>query len=163
MAAYQFVIGLVPNERIKKNTHDTVNLLMADGEYDASISWEGYEVPCSIDHLISVILPETNSWHKDLRIWGEEENTDIQIWFCNGRPESITIRLDLRGQDEELKLKFINLAKKLNCDFFIPERKKLINTCIEDLNSVIDESKAKKFVRNPEKFLNDLDNKKNKY
>lgn len=157
MAIYQFVIELIPNLWVKENGNSAVDLLCSSADaYDTSIAWESNFQPESFEHILSDILPLKKSWHEDLTIWGNEEFNDIQIWKKNGSVESIKIRLDLRSNNDDLKIKIINLSKILNCDFFIPSVKKIIKPNIEYLNEIIASSNSAKFVNSPGKFFDEL-------
>ena len=105
-------------------------------------------------------MPKSHSWSNDVKIWGSEKNNDIVVIMQENNIESIRIRFDLRNSIDDLKNKIIKLAKKLNCNFFLPGSGKIIDPNTEELNKSILSSSTIKFINNPKEFLDNL--KKNK-
>lgn len=162
MATYQFTIELLP-ETWAKNNNYSAKSLYDNGQYDSVIAWENQIINTEIDNIISNILPKNNSWSSDLLIWGNEENNDIQIYTSTkGHIESFIVRLDLRRELDDYINKIVSLANELNCIFFVPEFKKIINANKQDLYTYIQRSSAKRFVDNPQKYFNDLPNQNDK-
>jgi len=100
-------------------------------------------------------LPRVKSWHKDLALWGDEEHNDIQVWRESGNIDSIKIRLDLRGNIEQLKIRILNLTRSLDCYFLIPDKREIIKNDTGSLNHAILDSIAIKFIENPEGFMDE--------
>ena len=124
MAVYQFVIELIPKKWVKSNKNFCIKLLFNNFDlYDPSIAWEDYSLRVDLESLLYRILPGGKTWHEDLLIWGDAKHNDIQVWFENKKIDSIKIRLDLRENIDNLKKKIIELAKHLDCYFFLPSEK----------------------------------------
>jgi len=156
MAIFQFEIELLPCEWFELNKALAIKMLFVGDEYEISIAWKGYSPTVSPDLMISEILMPGNTWHDDLYVWGQEDHNDIQLWRNCNRIESITIRFDLRENVDDLVLKVVNLANRLNCCFLIPSTKEVISSNDDSLKKAISLSRAAKFVSDPEKFLDDL-------
>ena len=156
MATYQFVIELIPETWIATEKGNVGLLFDENGFYDLSIPWGNYRLIVNLESLLSPILPEGDSWNKNLQLWGNEEYSDIQVRSEGDGIEGIKIRLDLRGNTNNLKLDIIKLAKHLKCMLFLPTERKIIKPDISALNDAISNSSAAKFVNDPEKYFDDL-------
>lgn len=157
MAIYQFVIELIPEFWVMINKDSAINSLFVNNEYDSSITWQERPVKLKFEPLLTSIFPQGKSWDDDLMVWGDDEHSDIQVWLENDNVDSIKIRLDLRDDIEDLKMKIVDLARQLGCYFLFPDLKKIEEPDITALNEAILNSSAKKFVNDPEKFLNESD------
>jgi len=155
MATWQFKIELVPRARVGAASNNVHTLYDSEG-YDTSVAWEKYSPSIEVEPLMEAIFPKGESWHADLHTWGDEERSDIQIWYKNNRLESIAVRLDLREKYESLLSKVAYLASKLDCVVFIPESKSIIEPNVFALGKAATESNAAKFVKDPEGFLRSI-------
>lgn len=155
MAIFQFTVVLIPSKWVSNAENDIASLYTEEG-YDISEAWEQFQATEEVTHLLSRILPEGKGWSHNQRVWGNEEASDIQVWYENGIIESITIRLDLRNEISSLMTKVVNLANELNCDLFIPGGGKIIKPNIFELNKAASESNAAKFLKDPEGFLDGI-------
>jgi len=99
------------------------------------------------------MLPEGKGWIPELRVWGNDESSDIQVPYENGIIESIHMRLDLREDISQLIAQVVNLADELDCDLLIPGEKRIIKPNIFELNGAASESNAARFVKDPRGFL----------
>ena len=157
MAIYQFTVVLLPNHWLSGKDINIDDLFTKEG-YDVSAAWKQYPPIQHLDSLLSKILPKGKSWHPDLKIWGKEKYSDIQVWYQNGILDGITIRFDLRQNISGLLSKAVTLGKELKCDFLLPEERKIIKANESDLKEAICNSDAAKFVKNPRSFLDNLSN-----
>ena len=157
MAIYQFTVVLLPNHWVSAKNINIDDLFTKEG-YDISAAWKQYPPIQHLDSLLTEILPKGKSWHSDLKIWGNQKYSDIQVWYQNGILDDITMRFDLRQNVSGLISKTVTLAIKLNCDFLFPEKRKIIKANISELKEAIRNSDAAKFVKNPRLFLDNLSN-----
>ncbi|MDF2690921.1 MAG: hypothetical protein K0S29_776 [Gammaproteobacteria bacterium] len=154
MATYQFVIQLLPRAWIENKKNSVGSLYDEEGFYDVAVAWEANQKKFDLENIFFWILPKKKSWSKGLWIWGDEEENDIQVSLLeNNCIESIRFRLDLRKSVDDLKLKLIEVAIKLDCYLFLPEFKSIIAPEITALNEAIAHSNAARFVNDPKKFL----------
>lgn len=153
MAIYQFVIELIPRAWVENNRDDSTDMLFNNDLYDLSPAWKEIQLSKDAEELISQILPKKQSWHKNLKLWGNDEQNDIHVWLECGHVESIKVRLDLRSNITSLKLQIIDFAKRYDYQFFLPELKEIIVPDLDLLNQKILSSKATHFVSDPEKFF----------
>jgi len=153
MATYQFVLELIP-KTWAENKSKNEEMLFDDEFYDLTEAWKNHRLIIDTD-LFSQILPKGTSWRESLQIWGDEEKSDIQLSINENNIESIKIRLNLRDNVEDLKLKVLALANRLGCYLFSPQLRKIIPPDIASLNIAISSSSAARFVVDPVKFLNE--------
>lgn len=150
MAAWQFVIDLIPNSWVAEDG-DFHSLLEDDG-IDTRLAWS--KVAINLGDITSAIsfLEQTTSWDSNLKLWGDIEKTDIQIWTENKIVESMQIRLDLREDVSEVSEEIFTMSNKLGCSLL--DREKL--TLISDKNELIaaiNASRAAQFVQSPARSL----------
>ncbi len=157
MAIYQVTIEFIPETWANNNNYNPLALYEEDENiHDSSIAWEGFIHDFEIND-ISKILPPGKSWSKKILAWGNSESNDIEIFFNeNKKIESFSVRIDFREDFNYFLGKIVELANKLNCVFFIPEFKKIINAEYQLTAENIANSYASRFNVNPIKFLNEL-------
>ena len=155
MAIFQFTVVLIPSKWVSNIENDFASLYTEEG-YDVSEAWKQFQPTEEVAPLLSRILPEGKGWSRNQKVWGNEESSDIQVWYENGIIESISIRLDLRNEISSLLAKVVNLANELNCDLFIPGGEIIIKPNIFELNKAASESNAAKFLKYPEGFLDGI-------
>ena len=152
MAIYQFIVVLLPKPWLSNDKNNVSALFNEDG-YDVSDAWKTYQPTEELYSLLSEVLPRGKSWHTDLKVWGNQEYSDIQVWDEDGSVESISIRLDLREDTNSLLAKVVNLAIELNCVLFIPGSKGVLEPNVFELNEIMNNSNAAKYVNNPDDYL----------
>ena len=152
MAIYQFQVVLIPSQWAS-DAESSIDSLYDEEGYDVSEAWRRYQPTSVIAPLLKKVLPEGKAWDSEQKVWGNEEFSDVQVWFDNGKIESITIRLDLREDISQLASRVVDLTTELNCVLFLPGSKKIIQPDVFELNKMANESNAAKYVKDPEGFL----------
>jgi hypothetical protein len=79
MAIFQFNIELIPEKWATKNNFNP-ETLYSEEFYDVEIPWQDSSNIYNLELEISKILPESKSWSPDLKVWGSDESTDIEVW-----------------------------------------------------------------------------------
>ncbi len=97
-------------------------------------------------------FPETKSWCKTIRQYGELDSTCIEIDIDNG--DEISIRIDLRNISKNQLQVLLNFA--IHNDLFIKYNDALYDPCMDTFITIFRESEANKFIKNPENFLKEL-------
>lgn len=157
MAIFQFTVVLIPSQWACNAENDVESLYCEEG-YDVSDAWGQYPPTIEIEPLLSNVLPKGKAWDSEQKVWGNEESSDIQVWYENGKIDSVTVRLDLWEDMSVLLKKVVDLANELNCHLFIPGAKIIIKPNIFELKKASSESNAAKFVKDPEGFLRNVEN-----
>ncbi|WP_299775891.1 hypothetical protein [uncultured Pseudoteredinibacter sp.] len=161
MAIWQFPIELVPSQWVETNDFN-IELLYGEEGYDTTLAWENYQPNNNYKQIFTDILPVTDSWDKELELWGDTKVHDISVWFDEGKIFSIGFRLDLREQIRELVNKIISAAEKLDCYFFVPGQKIIFKPDFISFIQYARQSNAAKFVNDPMKCLDEVAEKHNK-
>lgn len=71
MAIWRFTVGLIPRAWSKLAPNGPEMLYDGEGYYDTSMAWRQNQPSANIIALISQVLPPTESWTDEVRIWGE--------------------------------------------------------------------------------------------
>lgn len=147
MALWQVELMIIPKERIIENTNvEEINI--AD-------LWNGNKIKENSINQVEQVLKRNKSWSEDIVQLGDTSETVIEIVYDNDMIEEITCRLDLRNITKKIVetiLNFIdinNLAVIVNNKIYTNLTKGLII-------DIVNESDAYKFIKNPEKFLEEL-------
>lgn len=155
MAAWQFIIVLVPRDWAEEANFDSSCLYESDG-YETEITWKNRQPTTNFKDLLSKILPPSESWSDTLLCWGNEKENDIQVGYENSTVKDIQIRLALHTQFRPLIGKLIEVVNELNCVLFFPELRLISNVTEMKLIESIQMSRAARFVTDPRKYLDDL-------
>ena len=103
---------------------------------------------------IEEIFPKTKSWCKTITQYGKLDSTCLQ--FDIDENDAISIRIDLRNISIEQLQSLCEFAKENN--LFIKYNNMIHESCIDTFLDIFRESKANKFLLNPETFLKKLVN-----
>ncbi len=156
MAAWQFTVYLIPKSWATANAGD-VNLLFNEDGFDSSVAWTGLTIDRRrFDEAFDKVLDRSKTWHVDHTAWGDEERTDIQLWFDQGRIEEIQLRLNLGEELEPFVSRFCEALEKLDCIIFVPETKKLLPLAPDEIGRTALASRAASFVKDPHAYLSKL-------
>src|SRR3954470_7743727 len=149
MAIWQFVVGLVPTRwcDIEGNGPD----LLVDGEgySDLGAAWRQYQPDARLVSLISKILPASGSWHEDLKLWGDETRSDIQVSYEGTNVESVMVRIDTRTDTVRMCASVVELAQALDCSLYIAAARLIIPPDVDELGKAIADSTAARFSAAP--------------
>jgi len=155
MATWQFSVVLIPRSWAIENNYSSTLLVTEEG-YDTEIAWKENQPNPEFMDILSKMLPPAKSWGNDLLCWGNEEENDIQVWFENKTIEGIHIRLDLNQNLNNIIANLVQTAKNLDCALFFPELKAVKEANEFELKRALKASRAAQFVKDPNKYLNDL-------
>ncbi len=154
MAIWQFSVEFIP--RAWLDAGGQADALFGEEGHNAHLAWRDHSPLADLDVLFSGVLPEAESWHEQLTLWGDEKRTDAHVWRRGGRVESIGLRFDVRDSDARLLSEIAEIASGLDCVLLIPETKRVIEPTVFALNHAMRESRAARFVQDPVAFLHSL-------
>lgn len=147
MATWQCDFVLVPASAPTSASAATapVDLVAADW-------WAATQPPDDFETHIAAFLPERPSWTPDLRTWGTEDGTRVDVWREGRRVDSIRIRIDTREAREETVQHLTALAS--HCDAaFLRHDGLFVPASTGALEAAIGSSAAARFVEDAETFL----------
>jgi len=156
MAIWQFVVGLVPAQWSEIKGNGPHQLIDGDGCMDLSVSWRPYQPHAGFISLISEILPESVSWHEDLKLWGDQTQSDIQVFYEGSKVDSVMVRIDTRTDTARICTSVVKLAQALKCSLYLAEARLIIIPDAYDLSEAIACSTAARFSAGPREFIRRL-------
>ena len=172
MAVYQYYLAVVPKDGIEKIHNlipNKIRVSVETGffESDAKLYWQ--EIEKKVDGIVSkvdLIITRSN-WVNDgksynWKTYSEFVDNDASIYLDN---ESLTIRefsfrADLRETDFTFLKKMIELGKE-NYWMFMDRNGNLMNADFDEIKNSIRNSNALKFLKDPNKFIEDIEIKNN--
>ncbi|AWB57592.1 hypothetical protein [Colwellia sp. Arc7-D] len=159
MAVWQVTIDFIPLQWAEENGFKTEKLYDEDG-FDPTCTWIDQQPRDDFEKVFDAILPRSESWSKDLTLWGDTKTNDISVWRDDANVSSIDFRLDLSKNYVSLMNSLVDSAISLNCVLFIPGQHVVIKPNIFELKKHILKSSAAKYVKDPEAFFNDVGSEK---
>jgi len=150
MAIWQFVADLVPASaakiadvpaaRMSQDQLDEIDLDFSETETEALFAF------------LATLLPERASWSPTLRIWGDDKTDDIQVGLDGQTVEDVRFRINVG----DLKLPLLGgicaLARQFDCCLATPDGA-IIQPNREAFARMIMQSRAMRFLRDPQRFL----------
>ena len=155
MAIWQFTIELVPRTWSLRFDAKSSDLLSANGR-EMSVAWKDNQLKVDVEHIIKNFFPIARSWCPELRCWGNEKETDLQVFYENESVESITARVDARTEVGVVCLKIVDISNALDCVLYLPEMNSIIEPTVIGITRAISQSRAAKFAANPHSFFDEL-------
>jgi len=156
MAAWQYVLYLIPAEWCRVPGNGPELLVDGSGGVDLEAAWREHQPNARFVSLISKVLPASTSWHADLKIWGDDERTDIQVWYEGVQVESVMARIDTRTDTTGISANVVELALALDCWFYFPADRLILPPDVSILGKAIAGSAAAQFSADPRDFLRRL-------
>jgi len=155
MAAWQIKIEFIPEEWADTNEYDVSKIQSSDG-YSTDCAWLENQPSCNFKEILTGVMPNSKSWHKDLLFWGDTSHDDIQLWYENEIVSSICLRIDLRRNPVQIVSKALVAARELRCVWFYPELHAIEIANETSIFHAIVSSSAAKFVGLNEDRLREL-------
>ncbi len=157
MAIWQFRVILIPEATLTKVfgiVPPAIPIEVAE-EYDW---WSDVQPPTGFERQIDSILPQTESWSKEMRMWGNKHSDTTYVCYIDENKttvEEVSFSVDARAISPELVDAICAFTKQLGCvlmtseyDVVMPEQAALLST--------IEHSTARKFVDDPVSTLKNL-------
>jgi len=154
MAIWQFTVELVPRTWSLRPDANVAELLAVDG-YDTSIAWRNNQPTIDAKSTITKFVPVASSWCPEIRCWGIEQETDVQLSYNNGCVESIKARVDARSKVGVICSKIVEISKILDCVLYLPELESIIEPTVFGISRAVSESRAAKFADNPQSIYDE--------
>jgi len=146
MALWQYTFFVLPGNAIREKGLDFV-FANNHEEFDDSEFWiERHEKPSLFDQIAG-ILPKTNSWSKNINLYGSQESNCLEVMFENDIIVSVSFRIDFRTNYEDVFRAIIEFF--INNDLIILDEN--LSKCplnFEVINAMIESSpQVKKYKR----------------
>ena len=145
MAIWQVNFTVIPKEKE----------LVFLGLPEKDVSWEGYSIKDESLKIISKVLIPEKSWCKEIKQFGGLEESCLELYYHENTIEEIRLRIDLRSISLNLLEQIITFLQTNNA-VLLTDEDKIIQPIIEGIIKEVKNSKANKFLTNPEGFLKRL-------
>ncbi|MES2261139.1 MAG: hypothetical protein V4724_21700 [Pseudomonadota bacterium] len=156
MAIWQFAVGLIPREWAELEGNSSEMLYDGDGYNNMSMAWRQNQPTANLIALISQVLPPTKSWSDEMRIWGDQTKSDIQVSYEGNNVESVMACIDTRYDTVHICSEIVELARVLDCCFFLLATRSIIMVDAMVLSTAVHGSTAARFSAAPREFIEQL-------
>lgn len=130
----------VPAARMSREQLDEIGLNFSSVETESLV--------CRFEAL----LPEKKSWSDTLRIWGDEKTDDVQVGLDGQMIEDVRFRINVANLSLSLVGGICALARDFDCRLAAADGA-IIQPNHEAVVRAVMQSRAMRFVRDPEGFL----------
>ena len=150
MAIWQFDFYLLPASSVEQRFRAVPVTVSAD-EYDRVRWWEGINLRRAIEHDLSKMLSQGNSWSPAIDMWGTEDGDRVELHDDDGVTE-VHGRIDIRN----LSLRFVNLLVEIarrHRLLILTEDRHVLRPSVKEVLAAIHRSRSFAYVSDPEGFL----------
>jgi hypothetical protein len=154
MAVWQYEVLLLPKSAFV-NVFPQIPARLEDRDLEEFDWWDSVLPPSDFADVLGRILPASDTWSNDVQIWGLQDGNRIQVVNEQGQVIKITAFVDVRDLDMAFVNDLVNFALHCNCLFLLKDLT-LIEPNPYELVSKNEDSSAFQFVRNPERFMEQL-------
>jgi len=140
MAVWQFYFQLLPVEG------ENLSLRILDN--------------CNSVDIFREELPQKQSWSKNIRLFGHDDKTCVEVFVCNAVIEKVLVRIDLRSITRKQLECIVKFAAVNHLRMSYNDGKSgneiITGVTLENILSAVQASAAYAFVRNPHDFINSI-------
>jgi hypothetical protein len=154
MAVWQYEVLLLPKSALVK-VFPQIPARLEDRDLEEFDWWDSVSPPSEYADVLGRILPASDTWNKDVQIWGLQDGNRIQVVNEQGHVVEISAFVDVRDLDMAFVNDLAEFALHCNCLILLKDLT-LIEPNPYELVSRIEYSPAFQFVRNPERFMEQL-------
>lgn len=155
MAVWQFDLQLMPDQ-VVRDAPDCIKSAITDEGLDTTNWWLANQPNDDYRQIIADVFSPLDSWCPEIFRWGDEDKVLVEAFMSDGTVEGIGIRVDVRNIDRESIAKMIQLASKLNCQFYVMETQHIVTPNVDSFLPQLAKSKAVEFARDPKVFIERL-------
>lgn len=162
MALWQYTLTIVPKNVLLAIYRELPAKIDTDAQgFLKSPEWDIGPFESKVLPLLGSYFSKGTSWSKEIAIWGKNDETCVSILNGEQNLIELTARLDLRALSP-LTLELLeNLSRVLDA-VAIGENGTIFHLDRIALSKELKSSRAFKFVSNPQKFFEDLEQKQKK-
>ena len=140
MALWQFEFSIIPQGRDGRGFSN-----------NDIISWKNVNISIDIDSTLSLILPKKENWSDDIKLYGENDSTSVELIYEDSNLNEILCRLDLRNLKKQLLIDILDFVKVINGDIFYDGV--IIELNLENIVEIMTNSKVARFCSDPGQYL----------
>lgn len=154
MAIWQCDFHLVLDSWLKTTGREQLALLPEE-VMEEEPWWQAASLLPNYSEQLAQFAPRTKSWSADIEIYGEEEGNCLKVSHDEERVVSVWVRIDLRQLDRSFIDGVLSFARSQQCHLVNIEGR-LIAPELDSLRIALKDSRAYRFVANPQKYLEEL-------
>ena len=120
MAIWQYGFHLLPQEEL--SNVGSLNLIPdEDGLWDFDKLWGDRKLPKGYEEFLDSRIRKCNSWHHDIKCWGDYSANIIEIVFADRRIDDIHFRVDVSSLDFAFIESVVQFAQLCDCRLLTQE------------------------------------------
>lgn len=156
MALWQWDFDLVPKAEVLKYVPGLPSSF--DQEFFDSINWwSGYSRTRLFGLFDGILARHDPPEAQSSRSWGSYDEDRIVLGLENGLLADIEVRVDLRNLNYPMLNSIVDIAKKEEFLFYVPESGRVLEPILTEVLNEIQNSRKMSFVLDPAKFFADKD------
>lgn len=154
MAIWQCDFHLVLDSWLKETGREESTVL-PEAAMEEGLWWQTDSLSPNYSEQLAQFAPRTKSWSADIDIYGEEEGNCLKVSHDEERVVSVWVRIDLRQLEPSFIDGVLSFVRSQQCHLINIEGR-LIAPELDSLRTVLKDSRAYRFVTNPQKYLEEL-------
>lgn len=129
---------------------------MAAWQADFAVVLPAAGLPPDYRRRLGEVLPRGHAWGTGLELWGSEDGDRIDVLTPSDEPPELLARFDLREWNPDLYERFLRFVRSTGARIQVAETGAAIASTTEEFTRALRESRAARFVRDPEAYLRSL-------
>lgn len=151
MAVWQFDLKILPVDKVL-NKYKKLPTKVSWETCDEVFNWKDCRVSKKSLMSLENILSPQKSWSKNIKQYGNTDETCVKLFFENNSLLEVSVRLDIRSVTKKMLFAIVYFAEE-NHGVFVSEEEDLIEPSLEFILKALKSSKAYLFVEAPDKFF----------
>jgi hypothetical protein len=156
MATWQFGLFMVPEARMI-TVAGAGSQRITRAVYESVDWWRASQLPPNYQDVFSTLLPRAESWSADVDHWGASGESEIIVLHDGPAIEEVCFRIDVRSDYLALLERIAQTALWAQC-LFVTEEFEVVHPDVSQLISEVENSSARRFVLDPQAFLDTGEN-----
>ncbi|HUP24214.1 MAG TPA: hypothetical protein VNB06_14880 [Thermoanaerobaculia bacterium] len=113
-------------------------------------------LPPDYRQRLGEVLGRGHGWGTDLELWGTDDGDRIDVLTSASEPPEVLARFDLRDWKPQLYERFLTFVRGVGACIQEAETGVAVPPTTEDFTRALRESRAGRFVQDPEAYLRSL-------
>lgn len=151
MALWQFPLDLVPKQAATVGGAEAIRL-PPDRLDEITLNLSASEETKLFAALAKLLPERSENWTTEIRFYGDEKSNDAHVSFDGSAVSTVQFRLDAGNLSMALIGGMCELARELDCVFVGRIDGTVIRTLREEVLRAVLQSRASRFVDDPQKF-----------
>jgi hypothetical protein len=158
MATWQYNLVFVP-KRAVDGMGQLRPLNIPHNCEDETNYWREFEDSESLARRFSNIVPESESWSTEIRMWGDEDSNRIDLVYEGERVVECLIRIDTSNFSHKFLIEVLKVAVEMKLLAWTEEGY-IFEPDFKLIESLMNRSEAASFSKDPEGFISRIASKR---